>query len=948
MKPTQLAILLPCQSLEDLGLKRSARDAEQLLAACTALWHPALLRTAGRLPAWFPADQPPADPEGMLLVVPDCSAAMAPDGWFATAESAGTVVLRGQQDRDSLITAALGRLDASPPTIAPALVADFLGLGFCYWMVELLTRKLRYMSTLDETSLQTELLAAADEAAEGNDEAARHRLTAAFDLLRDAREYFYPVEAHLVDLTLVAPTTLGSALRAELAREAPARTLLLSAETLQRMAEQEPTTLAALREAIDADRVSLVGGEFREGPLPLMPLEAIRRSLQRGLAVYEHHLGRRPTVFGRRRFGLSPVLPRILRQLGFEAALHFTLDDGRFPLANQSRIEWQGCGAASIEALARVPIDITRADSFLRLPEQLGDSMDLDYVSTTLFAHWPGQSSRWFEDFQRLAKYTTAFGEFTTLDEYFRQTALTGQTTRYTADEYRSPYLRQAVAAGQRDPISRWHRYYRRRATVEAAETLATMAALIGGPTSEPTAAGSPTVFERSFDQIDQQLEADDDREDSFDPPLQAMLEESLDRFRRALGRAGQSSHEQDNAGWLAANPTNFPQRVVAGEGGTASCQNGPRVVEVPPLGFAWVDPAAMPAEPAGPAKPARRRRKAVKAPPLAEENMLRNAYCEIQFDPYTGAIRGISDYVSRGPRLAQQVALRRPQPTNDDPTDERHYSIMVADAMESSCPAPMCGQMRCRGRLVDREARRLAGFVQTTRVWRDSRVIEVEIELQPEVLPDPEPWSSYYCARFAFNDATADLYRSVGLMSCPTDVVQVESPHFLDIRSEKIRTTLLCGGLPFHRRFGLRKLDTLLVVAGETTRRFRLGIGIDVAHPVAAGVHFLAPPTVRPDTPMPPAPSGWLFHIDARNVLTTHWEPIVAAGRVEGFRVRLLETDGWPVEVGLRAFRSVGAAEKHSDGGKPKSLAVVGDRIVIPLAPNEWAEVEARFDDGG
>ena len=61
----------------------------------------------------------------------------------------------------------------------------------------------------------------------------------------------------------------------------------------------------------------------------------------------------------------------------------------------------------------------------------------------------------------------------------------------------------------------------------------------------------------------------------------------------------------------------------------------------------------------------------------------------------------------------------------------------------------------------------------------------------------------------------------------------------------------------------------------GETARSFRLGIGIDVPNPTAAALGFLAPPLVLPDQPPPPTPTGWLFHLDCRNVLATHWEPL-------------------------------------------------------------------------
>ena len=93
-----------------------------------------------------------------------------------------------------------------------------------------------------------------------------------------------------------------------------------------------------------------MGGEFREVPLPLLGPESIAAALRRGLETYQRHLGRRPTVFGRRQFGLSAALPQIVRRLGFTAAFHCTLDDGQFPVGSQSRIQWEGIDGSTIEA----------------------------------------------------------------------------------------------------------------------------------------------------------------------------------------------------------------------------------------------------------------------------------------------------------------------------------------------------------------------------------------------------------------------------------------------------------------------------------------------------------------------------------------------------------------------------------------------------------------------
>ncbi|MHC4180952.1 MAG: hypothetical protein ACYSWU_25930, partial [Planctomycetota bacterium] len=730
------------------------------------------------------------------------------------------------------------------------------------------------MSNLDEETFRTEVLAAAEQALAGDPEAARERLQAAFNLLHEAREYFYPVESHLLDLTLVASTTLGQSLRDELAGGVPTN-LLISGELVEQMARREPATLRALAEALEKGAAAIVGGEFSEWALPLLPPEAIRAQLGRGLAGYQEYLGTRPTIYGRRRFGLSPVLPQILKRSGFAGAIHCTLDDGRFPTGNQSRIQWEGMDGTVLEALARVPIDVSRADAFLSLPERLGDSMDLDHVATVVLAHWPGQSSPWYQDLRRIAAYSPVLGTFATITDYFEQTSMAGQQKQYKADQYRSPYLGQAVAGRQADPISRWVRYSARRASVEALQTLDTLAAIAACGSATAEDSGGQAVGEGLFDEIDDSLAAEADAGEALDRRIRHLLDEAAARFSRSLCGDGPSAEK----GCFLTNPWGFPRRLcletsqlerapdVAGAVRAAGESAGSRsvVVDLPTMGFAWVGPGAgapQQSEAAG-AKGRKRRKKQKPESPLAEENVLGNEFFQVTIDRATGAIRSISDYHSRSPRLAQQIALRLPRTARDREEDDARYSIMTVDEMAVSCPGPVFGEIVCRGRLVDREVRRLAGFKQTTRVWRGSRVIELQIELDVDQLPGANPWDSYYAARFAWSDATANLYRSVSLANLPTDTVQLEAPHFVDVRSGKARTTLLCGGLPYHRRFGLRKLDTLLVVRGETARHFRLGIGIDLPHPMPAAIGFLAPQTMRFGLAPPPAASGWLFHLD-------------------------------------------------------------------------------------
>jgi alpha-mannosidase len=1040
MKIDRLSTLLPCSSLEDLRLDRNLDECEELLSAWSALWHPALIAGAQAVPGWYPAAQPPLEPAGSLIVLPECCEPLLPDGWPAKAEASGALLLRKLKHRPEMVQAALERLGCDPAAIDPHLAADFLALGFCRFVVEVLTQKFRYMSNIDETALRAAVLAAAKAAVQGDVAEARRELQSAFDRLHEAREYFYPVETRLIDFTLAASTTLGESLLTDLTAGLP-RNLLISAEVLQDMALREPATLAALKKVLADNSVSIVGGEFAEVPLPLLHPDAVEFHLRRGLEVYKHILDRRPAVFGRRRFGLNPALPQILAKTGFTAAVHFTLDDGQFPAGNQSCIQWEGFDGTSVDALAKIPLDADRADSFFRLPEHLGNAMELDQPATVVFAHWPGRVCHWYDDLTRIFSYSRALGAFYTLDDYFRQAEPAGRRVKYNADQYRLPYLAQDVAANLPDSISRWVHYYRRRSLWESAQTLYALAALT---LKKETACGFATDFQKILAIIEDSLipNTPTPPNPELDQLLQQTLHSALQRFSESLvgntssphtpcaGQAhnvgmevvlpsrGDSATVAPTKGYLLANPCSFSQRLgvnlprldappdVADP--VRAAENGKAVVDLPGMGFAWIGLGAekQPSPESGWKRAWLFGKKHKIAPPLAEENTLRNEFFEAIIDPHTGAIRAISDYRGRHPRLAQQIALRMSHAGEQDPAGDVPYSIMSADEIHITSPGPVLGEIVSSGKISDRKGCRLAGFKQTARTWSGSRVLELEIELDIDRQPGPNPWNSYYACRFAWSDETSKLFRGVNLTTQPTELTRLESPHFIDVRTDSLRTTILCAGLPYHRRIGPRKLDTLLIVQGETARRFRLGVGIDLPNAMTAALGFLAPKTIYFPSASPPMKHGWLFHLDHRNVIATRWEPIFMSplpledspiksplplgegqgeGRVArddnrvqgsgfrvqdsgfgvqgstpsadirppasglrpviGFRVRLLETEGHHARLSIRCFRPIASARMIDvNNPSPMALSIEGDRIIVPVEPYKMIDVEAVF----
>ncbi|HXT59200.1 MAG TPA: hypothetical protein VN699_11220 [Pirellulales bacterium] len=962
MKFSELIILLPCHSLEDFPVYQEGEQAEGLLSAWSALWHPALLVAAERLPTWFRADSPPEELAGRLVVVPQASEALLLAGWTSRAQAAGAHVVRKMHRRDEMLAAALAELDGGAGGVGPELAADFQALGFCYLMVELLTRQMRYMSNVDEIHLKNETLAAARAAVGGDADTARDRLRSCFDVLTEARERFYPVESYLVDLVLTAPTTLGAGLRREL-DDSVAKNVLICGQALEQLAATQPETLSAFQLALDHGRVAVVGGEHAEGELPLLPLEAVLAELRRGAASYQASLALKPVVYGRRRFGLSPMLPMVLSRLGYEGALHLTLDDGRFPRTGQAKSRWEGLDASAIDALERLPLDANLPESFLGFPRKLGEAMDLDHVATVVFAHWPGQISPFFGDLRRSAAYAPVLGKFITLTDYFRHTTRPGELTKFKADLYRAPYLRQAIIREEVDPLSHLLRHHQRRGQAEAIQTFDALVELIGGQRRTPPSApgGSQLMCE-----IDAAGAAGANLE--LDQRIASGRLAAASELAELLAR----SAARRRPGLLVLNPQSFARRVLVDisalplppdcEGPIAAFQESQggkqAVVDVPAMGFAWIGPGDGAAAPS----PAKRRSK-----PLVEDPTLRNELLEVVMHPETGGIRAIREIGQRGNRMSQQLALRLPAPRPKpgdvwrDPDLDASYSVMAADSIEVAASGPAWSEIVSRGRLLDLEGRRLAGYEQRVRLLKGSRVVELEIELdmaeglgaegvRAEGLGAEglraDPWNSYYAVRFAWGDEDAQLWRSVGMTSQLTEAKHIEAPHFVEIRSEKSRAAVLAGGLPYHRRVGPRMLDTLLVVRGETERRFRLGIGVGLAQPIGAAMELLDPAVVVPNAVQPASgTTGWLFHIDAKNILATHWETLVEEGVVTGFRMRMLETAGRAGRVQLRAFKPLASARQTDYLGQTLAdLTVDEDRVHVDVSANEWVELEARW----
>ena len=105
--------------------------------------------------------------------------------------------------------------------------------------------------------------------------------------------------------------------------------------------------------------------------------------------------------------------------------------------------------------------------------------------------------------------------------------------------------------------------------------------------------------------------------------------------------------------------------------------------------------------------------------------------------------------------------------------------------------------------------------------------------------------------------------------------------------------------------------VDVILIPEGETSRVFNLGIALDRENFMQNALGFVSPVAVVPTTKGPPhiGPSGWLFHVDAPNLVMTSLKPIATADGVRRLRATFVETTGYSGSAEFRCVRNPSSA---------------------------------------
>jgi alpha-mannosidase len=902
----------------------------------------------GRLPTvGSPYDYEQPEPH-QIFVVPEGPPLMLPDDWEQRVGAAGAVLVKATADRGQTLAAllaALAPLDDRAARLAklpPEQVGPFQGLGFGHLQLEALFEAMSHDNVLASADFAADV-AAALVALEAPDSADGYRahLQSAAERLLAAREVVYAVPVHLIDLCLLDGDRLDAPWPAAFDRGVPCNFLGCSA-LLERLGKERPDRLAALREKVAGDLAEVCGGEHLEREEPLLPLESQLWNLRQGQAVYKELLDQEVRVFARKRFGAHPQLPLLLQSMGIGHAVLVAFDEAVLPAHRAPVVSWPSPDGKQVETFARAPHPADTPQTGFHLAYHLHQTIMQDQAATLALLHRGKPAAGWYDDLLELSRLAPVLGRFATLSGFFQEVMTGDYASAASPDEMHGDYLSERTGAlpeGEGSgtaparpavphPVAGFARHVRGRRQLDTAWALAALLRALGGKLADVE--GEP--FEEYLARLEGQLERGFAGKGA---PTAEELRQAQDRAAAGLAQRLVARGQENNPGFLVLNPCSFTRRVTLELPGVAAplplagplkaCQveggNARVVVEVPALGFAWVPKHGGPAA----APPSGRLR-------LADERCVRNEFFEAEVDGQTGGLRAIRDMRNRISRVGQQLVFNP-------------GSTMRAKEIKTTSTGPAYGEVVSEGALLGAGQEVLATFRQRFRAWIGRPVLDLRVELFPSSPPQGYPWHQYYAARFAWRDERALLLRGSQGLASVTSHTRPETPDFLEVRGPGHNTVLLPGGLPFHQRHGGRMVDVLLVTPGETAQAFELGVGLDRDHPMQTALGMVSPVALVPTDKGPPhvGASGWLFHLDAPNLLMTSFRP--APEGAPGVTARLLECAGYGGPAELRCVRDPKRAVLLGAGDTVLLDATVqGDAVQLEVTPNDLVQVRVEF----
>jgi hypothetical protein len=902
-----------------------------------ALWHPAVLAGLAEPPKQASQYDHENPQPGHVYARPDAPELYMPDDWKLRVEQAPALSFAATADRAETLAnlkQAYPAFDTTPEGIArielPAeKVRPFLAVGFGYLVVEHLFDAMQHEHLLASGEFWADVQNAVTAVTETDPNLCLTHLRAAAEKLLAARQVLYPVAVHLLDFVLPDERKLADTLPRSFAGDTPLN-LIASGSMLERVRDEFAERFAEVKQRVggESPTIELCTGGYREREDAVLPVESQLWNLREGRRIAKELLGVESRVFARRRGAWSPQTPQFLLASGFEKAILLAFDGSVVPTHRSTVVNWSAPDGKQLDAFTRAPQPAHQAQTFFNIVHSLHETIMQDTAATFALVHNEGPPSACYDDWRELSRLAPVLGQWTTISRFLSETSAGEYAPASTADDFFTDYLEDRTTAHLPNPVSGFARHLRQRRRLDTSLGLLAILRALGPGSDE--AARKAAAYESDLGDLERKLENGVGGAVEELPTAEKATAQLLaDRL--------QSRATADTPGFMLLNPCSFARRLsleltgmlgpIPVEGPVKAMQFDPDkarlVVEVPAFGFLWLPQGSPDA-----AAPKPRMK-------LADNNAIRNEFLEAEIDPATGGLKALRDPRTRANRLGQQLVFNP-------------GSRMVAKSVKVTANGAALGEITSEGAILNEHDEVLASFRQRFRAWLGRPLLDLRVEIFPEKSPEGYPWHAYYAARFAWRDERASLSRGSDETGYITTHTRPVSPEFLEIRYGDERTTIFPAGLPFLQRHGGRMVDVILVPEREETKAFDISLGFDREYPAQTALGLATPTTVVPTTKGPPhiGPSGWLFHLDAPNLVLTGLRPArPPASGGSAIELRLLESTGFGGTAELRCVRNPSRACTLDAAGEPfVELTANGDAVTIDYLAGDLLRIRVEF----
>ncbi len=980
--------VIPSSALEDLPARMGHELATDFLCGWTAQWDPRLLESLGTLPEWKKADGSSLDLNASLVLCPEVSKSKLEVPIREQLQMNQCSIIESQfLTRPQLVETLIASLRPSredqveSSQQVPLLVEDFYALGYAVLQVQILARKLRYSWNIDWIIFTEQVLSAARASLGQDAEETERWLQASFDSLSQERDRYCSQQAYLLDVVLLATSTLGQSLDRQLKVEHPFNVIATS-QLLGSLKEKNVDAATMLSQRIANKECSLVGGLEQERPHAYLSASSIVRELGRGLRSYWERGFPAPKVFTRFQPGFLASSPIWLTQFGYSGALLAAWSGGTVPEKDQAKIRWQASDdGKSLDTVLGHVLDAANADSYIDLASKLSTQLDYHHTPTLVLAHWPGIRLVALDDLRRAIARTPALGKFHTVEDYFAST-----NQPYSSDSFPSHAFQVPAPKTVQEQHELHHRligYEHARSQAERLWSLHHLGWQVANQSSNKR--DETETAQRQIENLLAQVDSWFD--DSFESnglaerivELRANLMARIQRAlanTRDLKREGMTS--SDDRAYLMVNPSNAPQRVflsdIPGTVDAASCtrifasetKDGKSrvIVDLPPFGF--VRFRALPSGKSNPdavgkslTKPPFWKRVAGARSGIAGSDWtLANEFMEIQIDPKKGHLRSVYIANKRGSHMSGMTSLVRGPADVMRKWDDADCIELFDIRLKLVEASPLVGIVEVTG-----SAKNVDGtLVQvTTRysLWKGSRWVVIEIVAENLKL------DSCSCVwRTAWQNEGASISAwSQGIKG------KLQAPfqgtiELIEIDDADHRICIAPQGLSAHRRSGSRFLNSYLPIGIDGSTRSRFAIGLDWPRAYETAVDQMDSPWIVEDflAPQEMDQGAWLAqcslsHVnlawdDIRPVLEPNRLPVgeseLWTGQPADACLWLREVRGKFGSAKLSFFRRVVEAFRVDCQGREfDTLSVVDGQVVVAVQANEQSRILLRWESG-